>query len=153
MPRLVHISIDTTVKSVSITDADFVTGEVYLDYNGKMGQPLTFSRSSDIPYNDLACAIRIATDNGSTGFFTIYDIDDVVVDGVSLAPSTIEDIINGIGAYLFTSLGGAPAPPASATMIFNFGVGMQNAMFQRMSMQGMVTAININNISVLYAGR
>ena len=148
MPRLVHISIDTTVKSVSITDADFVTGEVFLDYNGKMGQPLTFNRSSDIPYNDMACSIRIVTDNGSTGYFTMDDIDDVVVDGVSIGPSTLEDIINGIGAYLFTSLGGAPAPPSSATMIFNFGVGMQNAMFQRMSMQGTVTSMNINNISV-----
>ena len=148
MPRLVHISIDTTVKSVSITDSDSVSGEVFLDYNGKMGQPLTFNRAIDIPYNDPTCAIRFVTDNGTTGYFTIDDVADVVVDGMSIGPSTIEDIINGIGAYLFTSIGGAPAPPASATMIFSFGLGMQNAMFQRMSMQGTVTAININNISV-----
>ncbi len=171
MPRLVHISIDTTVKSVSITDSDLVSGEVFLDYNGKMGQPLTFNRASDIPYNDPTCAIRFVTDNGTTGYFTIYDVADVVVDGMSIGPSTIQDIINGISSDLFKPVGGVflpaivtdidgphnlssgqtytclPCPPASATTTLNFGVGLQNVIFQRMSMQGTFNSSVLTNVA------
>lgn len=171
MPRLVHISIDTTVKSVSITDSDSVSGEVFLDYNGKMGQPLTFNRAIDIPYNDPTCAIRFVTDNGTTGYFTIDDVADVVVDGMSIGPSTIQDIINGISSDLFKPVGGVflpavvtdtdgphnlssgqtytclPCPPASATTTLNFGVGLQNVIFQRMSMQGTFNSSVLTNVA------
>ena len=66
----------------------------------------------------------------------------------SMIPVVITDIDGTHNLFAGQNYTCLPAPPSSATMIFNFGVGMQNVMFQRMSMQGTVTAININNISV-----
>jgi hypothetical protein len=142
----IFIGISTTLNEVNILDYNVVTDEIYLDYHGKIGQPLSFSRGLILSLTDPDCSIVFNTSQGSTKFFKIADVVDVEIDGVSIGASTIEDILNGIGGYLFTPVGGTPVP-SSSTVDFSFGVGKQNVIFQRVSMTGTVTALTLTNIA------
>ena len=144
MSRQVNIAINTTLNSLAISDSDTTTGEVFLDYNGKVGTPVNIERlSSTVALTDADAAIRLLTRDGESGFFTFADILDVTIDAVSIGAADLADVLTGIGAYLFTSTSGG----ASSTITFNFASGNQYKSFHRIGATASATAVATTNVA------
>jgi hypothetical protein len=144
MSRQVNIAINTTLNSLAISDSDTTTGEVFLDYNGKIGTPVNIERlSSTVALTDADAAIRMLTRDGESGFFTFADILDVTVDAVSIGAADLADVLTGIGAYLFTSTSGG----ASSTITFNYASGNQYKSFHRVGATASATAVATTNVA------
>ena len=71
------INISTILNEVNILDYDVTTNEVYLDYHGKIGQPLGISREAELALNDPTCALRFTVISGQTKYYTFADVDDI----------------------------------------------------------------------------
>ena len=170
MPRLVKFEIDTALNSLVILDYQSDNGNVFLDFNAKIGQPITISRNSDLSLSDVNCQIRITTPIGSTGFFSVAQINQVVVDGVALPCNNFASLITTIGLYLFTSVGGGACADATVTdgdgsnhsvpsggsytcipinnnITWTAGVGNQDIIYRIMGFDGSVTAQSLTNVS------
>lgn len=143
MARLIFINVDTTLNQIQVTDSDTTSGEVFLDYFGKIGNPVRIERSEVLVLTDADAQISIQTQLGETGFFKFADIDDVQIDGVTIGAADLADVLTGIGAYLFTSIGGS----ASSTMTFNYASGNQYKSFHRIGFVGEITAANLTNVT------
>lgn len=141
------INISTILNEVNILDYDVTTNEVYLDYHGKIGQPLGISREAELALSDPTCALRFTVISGQTKYYTFADVFDIQLDGVSLGITDWQDMFNQIGSYLFTyQTGGGPCPSSSILGI-HFQHNKAHRQFFRCPADMLVTSVSTVNIS------
>jgi hypothetical protein len=143
MARQIFINIDTTLNQVQITDFDSGTGYVFLDYFGKVGQPVTMERENTLALTNLNARIKFTTIIGSTMLFSYQDISDVQIDGVSTGPADLADVLAAIGPYIWTSVGGG----CTGVAMFEFGVGKQNNVEGRINWIGDIVDVSLTNVT------
>lgn len=146
MPALrnVRISIDTNLNEVAITDSFYGTGEIYLDYHGKCGQPITITRANTDALNSWDCLIKFNTPIGETGFFKFQELYELKIDGVITVATDFDDLISIISPYIFASLGN-PAPVGSVDILFQHN--RAHRQFLRWPIDTTITAVSTTNLT------
>ena len=142
--RFVEINIDTTLNEIRITDYFNPEGNIYLDYHGKIGQPITIERASALSLFDLDCLIKFNTPMGENGYFKHADIT-LSIDSILVVTTDFQDMLTQFGQYFFAPVGGGAG--ASEIIGLHFQHTHAHKQFVRWPLDSTITAVNTTNLT------